>query len=81
MSETLATIHRLTPLADVFWREVTAAPWRYDLFHLLRRIDAQGRTLPAWARAAAEIRIAAHRANAINGVCARDAGQRAKTGK
>ncbi|ELY3083998.1 type VI secretion system baseplate subunit TssG [Klebsiella aerogenes] len=42
MSETLATIHRLTPLADVFWGEVTAAPWRYDLFHLLRRIDAQG---------------------------------------
>ncbi len=42
MSDTLATIHRLTPLADVFWREVTAAPWRYDLFHLLRRIDAQG---------------------------------------
>ncbi|MEB5695554.1 type VI secretion system baseplate subunit TssG [Klebsiella aerogenes] len=42
MSETLTTIHRLTPLADVFWREVTAAPWRYDLFHLLRRIDAQG---------------------------------------
>ena len=32
MSDTLATIHRLTPLADVFWREVTAAPWRYDLF-------------------------------------------------
>lgn len=42
MSDTLATIHRLTPLADVLWREVTAAPWRYDLFHLLRRIDAQG---------------------------------------
>lgn len=42
MSDTLATIHRLTPLTDVFWREVTAAPWRYDLFHLLRRIDAQG---------------------------------------
>lgn len=42
MSDTLATIHRLTLLADVFWREVTAAPWRYDLFHLLRRIDAQG---------------------------------------
>ncbi|HGE7372367.1 TPA: type VI secretion system baseplate subunit TssG [Klebsiella aerogenes] len=42
MSDTLATIHHLTPLADVFWREVTAAPWRYDLFHLLRRIDAQG---------------------------------------
>ncbi|EPB6698050.1 type VI secretion system baseplate subunit TssG [Escherichia coli] len=42
MSEALATVHRLTPQADVFWREVTAAPWRYDLFHLLRRIDAQG---------------------------------------
>ncbi len=42
MSETLATIHRLTPLADHFWRGVTAAPWRYDLFHLLRRVDAQG---------------------------------------
>ncbi|EAA0892700.1 type VI secretion system baseplate subunit TssG [Salmonella enterica] len=42
MSETLVSIHRLTPLADVFWRDVTVAPWRYDLFHLLRRIDAQG---------------------------------------
>ena len=42
MSETLATIHRLTPLAEGFWRGVTTAPWRYDLFHLLRRVDAQG---------------------------------------
>ncbi|MFK3704714.1 type VI secretion system baseplate subunit TssG [Klebsiella sp. NPDC088457] len=36
------TIHRLTPLAENFWRGVMAAPWQYDLFQLLRRLDAQG---------------------------------------
>lgn len=40
--ESSAVIHRLTPLPETFWQEVMAAPWRYDLFQLLRRIDAQG---------------------------------------
>jgi type VI secretion system protein ImpH len=35
-------VHRLTPLPDMFWRGVRETPWRYDLFQLLRRIDAQG---------------------------------------
>ena len=35
-------VHRLTPLPDAFWRGVRETPWRYDLFQLLRRIDAQG---------------------------------------
>lgn len=45
MSETQtrqAAIRRVTPLADALWRDAAAAPWRYDLFHLLRRLDAQG---------------------------------------
>lgn len=46
-------VHRLTPLPDAFWRGVRETPWRYDLFQLLRRIDAGRRTLPAGARAAA----------------------------
>ncbi len=29
-------------LPDAFWHGVREAPWRYDLFQLLRRIDAQG---------------------------------------
>ncbi|MBN9931514.1 type VI secretion system baseplate subunit TssG, partial [Pantoea agglomerans] len=33
---------RLTRLPDDFWQRVMAAPWRYDLFQLLRRLDAQG---------------------------------------
>lgn len=35
-------VHRLTPLPDAFWRGVRETPWRYDLFQLLRRIDARG---------------------------------------
>ncbi len=35
-------VHRRTPLPDAFWRGVRETPWRYDLFQLLRRIDAQG---------------------------------------
>jgi type VI secretion system protein ImpH len=35
-------VHRLTPLPDTFWHGVRETPWRYDLFQLLRRIDAQG---------------------------------------
>jgi len=45
MSETVTTlrqVHRLTPLPETFWRGVMDAPWRYDLFQLLRRVDAQG---------------------------------------
>lgn len=48
MSETstpetrLPTVKRVTRLADNFWPAVMAAPWRYDLFQLLRRVDAQG---------------------------------------
>jgi type VI secretion system protein ImpH len=37
-----APIQRLTRLPEGFWQQVTAAPWRYDLFQLLRRLDAQG---------------------------------------
>lgn len=36
------TVTRLTRLPDTFWQAVMAAPWRYDLFQLLRRLDAQG---------------------------------------
>ncbi|WP_312951344.1 type VI secretion system baseplate subunit TssG [Superficieibacter sp.] len=32
----------LTPLPENFWREMMQTPWRYDLFQLLRRLDAQG---------------------------------------
>ncbi|MCL2894499.1 type VI secretion system baseplate subunit TssG [Brenneria tiliae] len=45
MSETLPActpIRRLTPLSETFWDAVMTAPWRYDLFQLLRRLDAQG---------------------------------------
>lgn len=42
MRETQSTIRRLTPLTENFWSGVISAPWNYDLFHLLRRFDAQG---------------------------------------
>ncbi|QTF07911.1 type VI secretion system baseplate subunit TssG [Brenneria izadpanahii] len=45
MSETLQAsepIRRMTLLPENFWNAVMAAPWRYDLFQLLRRLDAQG---------------------------------------
>jgi len=35
-------IRRLTRLPANFWDALMAAPWRYDLFQLLRRLDAQG---------------------------------------
>jgi type VI secretion system protein ImpH len=35
-------IHHLVRLPENFWAERRAAPWRYDLFQLLRRLDAQG---------------------------------------
>lgn len=34
-------IQRVSRLPEAFWPAVMAAPWRYDLFQLLRRIDAQ----------------------------------------
>ncbi|AUV01426.1 type VI secretion system baseplate subunit TssG [Phytobacter ursingii] len=45
MSETLAhlaPVKRATAMPPSFWQNVMAAPWRYDLFTLLRRVDAQG---------------------------------------
>lgn len=42
VQDTPATIHRLTRLDERFWQGVMAAPWQYDLFQLLRRLDAQG---------------------------------------
>lgn len=44
MTDTLVTtspIRRASALPASFWQNVMAAPWRYDLFSLLRRIDAQ----------------------------------------
>ncbi|WP_297196378.1 type VI secretion system baseplate subunit TssG [uncultured Pluralibacter sp.] len=41
-AENTATVHRLTRLPDGFWQGVMAAPWRYDLFQLLRQLDALG---------------------------------------
>lgn len=38
---TKTTITRITALPASFWQNVMVAPWRYDLFSLLRRIDAQ----------------------------------------
>ncbi|RYC39751.1 type VI secretion system baseplate subunit TssG [Pectobacterium zantedeschiae] len=34
-------LQRAMRLPDNFWQEVMAAPWRYDLFQLLRKLDAQ----------------------------------------
>ncbi|AOR65424.1 type VI secretion system baseplate subunit TssG [Pectobacterium wasabiae] len=43
MSEVAQVIalQRATRLPDNFWQGVMAAPWRYDLFQLLRKLDAQ----------------------------------------
>ncbi|MCH9268077.1 type VI secretion system baseplate subunit TssG [Pantoea ananatis] len=43
MSETAHVIplQRAVRLPDGFWQAVMAAPWRYDLFQLLRKLDAQ----------------------------------------
>ncbi len=40
-SQTL-NIHHLTRLPADFWAQRRTAPWRFDLFQLLRRVDAQG---------------------------------------
>lgn len=43
MSEAqIIPLQRAQRLPDDFWQAVMAAPWRYDLFQLLRRLDAQG---------------------------------------
>ncbi len=35
------TPHTLNRLADDFWQKLMATPWRYDLFQLLRQLDAR----------------------------------------
>ncbi|QKJ85698.1 type VI secretion system protein ImpH [Paramixta manurensis] len=46
MSETVShqqwQVRALKRLPDAFWLALKETPWRYDLFQLLRRIDAQG---------------------------------------
>lgn len=45
MTDTLAripAIKRASALPESFWQNVMATPWRYDLFTLLRHIDARG---------------------------------------
>ncbi len=45
MTDTLAgppVITRANALPESFWQNVMATPWRYDLFTLLRRVDARG---------------------------------------
>lgn len=41
-------VHRLTRLPDAFWQGVRETPWRYDLFQLLRRIDARAASATRW---------------------------------
>ncbi|MDC9593277.1 type VI secretion system baseplate subunit TssG [Xenorhabdus sp. IM139775] len=38
------SLHRLSRLPDDFWQQLTQAPWQFDLFQTLRRIDAQSGT-------------------------------------
>ncbi|MFC0139941.1 type VI secretion system baseplate subunit TssG [Erwinia mallotivora] len=40
--ETSLVVRALHRLPDSFWPGVVQAPWRYDLFQLLRKLDAQG---------------------------------------
>ncbi|MDX7988515.1 type VI secretion system baseplate subunit TssG [Xenorhabdus sp. 12] len=35
------SIHHVSRLPDDFWLQLTQAPWKFDLFQTLRRIDAQ----------------------------------------
>ncbi|CBA26762.1 type VI secretion system baseplate subunit TssG [Cronobacter turicensis] len=45
MSETLpqnAPVKSASRLPENYWQQMMAAPWRYDLFQMLRRLDAQG---------------------------------------
>ncbi|MBC8953169.1 type VI secretion system baseplate subunit TssG [Xenorhabdus sp. PB62.4] len=39
--ENTISIHSLCRLPDDFWKQLTQAPWQFDLFQTLRRIDAQ----------------------------------------
>ncbi|PHM73443.1 type VI secretion system baseplate subunit TssG [Xenorhabdus kozodoii] len=41
MQKNAISIHRLCRLPDDFWQQLTQAPWQFDLFQTLRRIDAQ----------------------------------------
>ncbi|MDX7998291.1 type VI secretion system baseplate subunit TssG [Xenorhabdus sp. Reich] len=38
---TALSIRRISRLPDDFWQQLTQAPWQFDLFQTLRRIDAQ----------------------------------------
>ncbi len=62
MSEAqIIPLQRAQRLPDDFWQAVMAAPWRYDLFQLLRAAGCAGRpALSAGTCAAAEVRSAAH---------------------
>lgn len=45
MSETQpqpAPVKSVSRLPENYWQQMMAAPWRYDLFQMLRRLDAQG---------------------------------------
>lgn len=45
MSETQpqpAPVKSASRLPENYWQQMMAAPWRYDLFQMLRRLDAQG---------------------------------------
>lgn len=44
-------VQSLKPLSEALWRGVCETPWRYDLFQLLRRIDALGGELYPLGRA------------------------------
>ncbi|HEI3539047.1 TPA: type VI secretion system baseplate subunit TssG [Escherichia coli] len=37
-----APVKSVSRLPENFWQQVMATPWRYDLFQMLRRLDAQG---------------------------------------
>ncbi len=41
MKTDIITIHRICRLPHTFWQQLTQAPWKFDLFQTLRRIDAQ----------------------------------------
>ncbi len=41
MKTNVITFHRVCRLPENFWRQLSQAPWQFDLFQTLRRIDAQ----------------------------------------
>ncbi|MDE9455351.1 type VI secretion system baseplate subunit TssG [Xenorhabdus bovienii] len=41
MKTDITAIHRVCRLPEYFWQQLTQAPWQFDLFQTLRRIDAQ----------------------------------------